>query len=196
MHVILPDRVAPIGGRRAIAASIAAAAFTALCAQIAVPLPGHPVPITLQVFAVVLCGLVLGSRWGAVAQFQYLAAGLLGAPVFAMGKAGPAALIGPTGGYLIGFVAAAFAVGVVFETLSTRSFSSALAAGAAGVVVVYCCGAAWLAVWLGQSTLSAWAAWFWGTVPYLGADALKIAAAAWIVSTNSAMRILQGWLAR
>lgn len=178
MNVLVQGRVQPLSGRRALVASLVGAAFTAICAQIAVPLPGHPVPVTMQVFAVVCCGMVLGSRWGAVSQLQYLAAGLLGAPVFAMGKAGPAALAGPTGGYLVGFVAAAYLVGYLLEAVPSRSFASACAAGMAGVAAIYVFGAAWLAVWSGPASASGWMAWVWGSAPYIGVDAVKVAIAA------------------
>lgn len=192
MNVLAQTRLQSIGGRRALAASLVGAAFTAVCAQIAIPLPGHPVPITMQVFAVVCCGMALGARWGAVAQLQYLAAGVLGAPVFAMGKAGPAALVGPTGGYLVGFVAGAFVIGRLLETASHRSFASSFAAGMAGVATVYVFGAAWLAVWSGPASASGWMAWVWGSAPYIGVDAVKVAVAARVLGGTGYLRVLRG----
>ncbi|MGO9412364.1 MAG: biotin transporter BioY, partial [Spirochaetia bacterium] len=76
----------------------------AVSAQVSIPLPFTPVPVTLQTFAVVLTGALLGSRRGAAAIVAYLAEGLAGLPVFSLGRAGFAHLLGPTGGYLVGFV--------------------------------------------------------------------------------------------
>src|SRR5512138_1361 len=90
---------------------------TAVSAQISFRLWFSPVPVTLQVLAVILSGLVLGSRWGAISQIQYLALGAAGAPVFANWTGGPMAFIGPSGGYLIGFVFGAYAAGWIFERL-------------------------------------------------------------------------------
>ena len=84
----------------------------ALCAQIAI---GYPVPITGQTFAVLMVAALLGSRRGVLCVLTYLAEGLLGLPVFAQGKAGLAAFLGPTGGYLVGFVLAAWIVGALSE---------------------------------------------------------------------------------
>ncbi|OFX13091.1 MAG: hypothetical protein A2Z18_02110 [Armatimonadetes bacterium RBG_16_58_9] len=153
------------------------AAFTAACAHISFYLPGNPVPVTMQVFAIVLCGLALGSRWGALAQMEYLAAGLLGAPVFAGFRCGPAALLGPTGGYLVGFVATAFVVGYVFERASSRTFAAACLAGAMGVCALYAFGVAWLSVWLGPG-FAGFTPWLLGAAPFVAVDAVKVAVAA------------------
>jgi len=163
--------------RQALIASLIGAALTAVCAQIAFYLPGKPVPVTMQVFAVVCCGLVLGSRWAALAQIEFLTAGLLGAPVFAGFRAGPAALAGPTGGYLVGFIAAAFIVGYVFEAASRRNFTSACLAGAMGVCVIYAFGVAWLSIWLGPR-FSGFVPWMIGAAPFVGVDAVKVVVAA------------------
>ena len=171
-------------GRRALVASLIGAALTAVCAQIAFYLPGKPVPVTMQVFAVICCGLVLGSRWAALAQIEFLTAGLLGAPVFAGFRAGPAALAGPTGGYLVGFVAAAFIVGFAFETASRRNFASACLAGAMGVCVIYTFGVAWLSVWLGPR-FSGFVPWMIGVAPFVGVDAVKVVVAAMLCAERS-----------
>ena len=171
-------------GRRALIASLTGAALTAVCGQIAFHLPGTPVPVTMQVFAVVCCGMVLGSRWAAIAQMQFLTAGRLGAPVFAGFGAGPAALVGPTGGYLVGFVAAAFIVGYVFETASRRNFASACLAGAMGVCVIYTFGVAWLSIWLGPR-FSGVVPWMIGAAPFVGVDAVKVVAAAMLCAERS-----------
>ncbi|MBN1511434.1 MAG: biotin transporter BioY, partial [Phycisphaerae bacterium] len=86
--------------------------IVALCAQVAV---GFPVPVSGQTFGVLMAGMLLGSRRGVLCLLAYLGEGLLGFPVFAQGKAGLAAFSGPTGGYLAGFVVAAYVVGVLAE---------------------------------------------------------------------------------
>jgi biotin transport system substrate-specific component len=97
--------------RRVIGVAVFAMA-TAFAARVAIPLPGTPVPFTLQLVCVLLAGAVLGARLGALSQAAYLAAGVMGAPVFAAGG-GFAYLLGPTGGYLLAFPLAAFAVGAI-----------------------------------------------------------------------------------
>ena len=177
MHVLTRSLTRPLTGRKAFAASLVGAAITAACAHIYFYLPGNPIPVTMQVFAIAACGLVLGSRWGAIAQMEYLAAGLLGAPVFAGLKCGPAALLGPTGGYLLGFAAMAFVIGYAFEHAPRRTFAAACVAGAIGVCVLYTFGVAWLSIWLGPR-FSGFTPWLVGALPFIGVDAVKVAAAA------------------
>lgn len=161
---------------RVAAFSLLGAAFTAICAQIAFYLPGNPVPITMQVFAVLCCGLMLGSKLGALAQIEYLVVGMLGAPVFAGFKGGWAYIAGPTGGYLVGFVFAAFAVGLFAERLGRESIASRCLAALVGVVVIYTFGRAWLAVWLGD--VSSLKSWMLGVAPFVGLDIAKAMLAA------------------
>ena len=176
MQVSARIRPSRLTGRRAVAASCAGAALTAVCAQIGFHLPGNPVPVTLQVFAVVMCGMALGGRLGAISQIEYLLAGAAGAPVFAGFKGGLVVLAGPTGGYLVGFVAAAFVVGELVEGLPRRSVAGLCLAGLAGVAVIYIFGRAWFAIWLGDLTgLGSWAL---GVAPFIGLDAVKVVAAA------------------
>jgi biotin transport system substrate-specific component len=154
--------------------------ITAVSAQIAIPLGFTPVPITLQVFGVLLSGLALGSRWGAISQMQYLALGALGFPVFAGLSGGPAAFFGASAGYLIGFVPGAFIAGWAFERMGAKSRFGAWVAGIAGVCVIYLCGASWLAVWLSMFSskdLTLRAVWALGIAPFIGVDLLKAIAA-------------------
>ena len=158
------------------------AAVTAVCAQVSFRLWFSPVPVTLQVLGVLLSGLVLGSRLGALSQISYLAMGAMGLPVFAGFTGGPVAFAGPTGGYLIGFVIGAFAAGWVFERLGGHTKLAAWAGGIAGILGIYLPGALWLAVWIGltgQRSLEACilGAWQLGIVPFIGLDILKAAAA-------------------
>ena len=148
--------------------------FIALSAQVAIQLPFSPVPITGQTLAVLLVGALLGSRRGALAVLAYIAEGLAGLPVFAGGAAGLARLFGPTGGYLVGFVAAAFLVGWLAERGWDRRFGTTIAAMTLGNVVIYSVGAVWLAVFVGGLSR----AWSLGVLPFLPGDALKIVLAA------------------
>jgi len=161
---------------RLVALSLLGAAFTAICAQVAFYLPGNPVPVTMQVFAVLCCGLMLGSKLGALAQIEYLIAGMLGAPVFAGFKGGLAYIAGPTGGYLVGFVFAAFVVGLFVERVGRELMLSRLLAALIGVFVVYMFGRAWLAVWLND--LSGLKSWILGVAPFVGLDIAKAVLAA------------------
>ena len=105
----------------------------ALCAQIAI---GYPVPITGQTFAVLMLAALLGARRGVLCVLTYLAEGLLGLPVFAQGKGGLVAFLGPTGGYLVGFVFAAWIVGALSERdLGSAQSSTTVAAMVLGNVV-------------------------------------------------------------
>jgi biotin transport system substrate-specific component len=145
------------------------AAFTALAARVAIWLPFTPVPVTLQVMAVLLAGLVLGARGGAASQAAYLGAILAGVPLSASGIAGPAALLGPTGGYLLSFVPTAFAVGLLRERLGR--FPAALV----GVGLIYLCGTSWLAICLGGDLGRAW---LLGAAPFVLVDLGKALLAA------------------
>ena len=142
--------------RRMVLAAVAATAFaalTALGARLQFHLPFTPVPVTGQVFCVLLAGAALGPRLGCFSMLQYLAAGAVGLPVFAYGG-GPAALMGPTGGYLAGFPVAALAVGAAAGPSGTRAGGRTLLACLLGVAVIYLFGASWYAVWcvaLGQA---------------------------------------------
>jgi biotin transport system substrate-specific component len=147
------------------------AALTAAGAYMAIPI--GPVPIVLQSLFVILSGLVLGSRWAAASMAIYLLAGLIGLPVFAGGGGGPAKLIGPTGGYLVGFLLAAYLIGLVAERSNGRLWINLLGL-VAGSLVIYLCGVAWLKTVLDVSLNKALAMGMW---PFLPGDALKIAAA-------------------
>lgn len=158
-----------------LAAATAFAALTALGARVSFHVPGTPVPVTGQVFCVLLAGGALGPRLGFIAMAEYLAAGAAGLPVFAHGG-GPAALAAPSGGYLIAFPAAALMVGA----LAGRSWWRTLGACLAGVLVIHAGGAAWLGVWQG---LAGAPAGLFGVLaqsfaPFALVDAVKAVAAA------------------
>jgi biotin transport system substrate-specific component len=113
----------------------------ALLAQVAV---GYPVPITGQTFGVLLVGALLGSRRGVLCVLAYLAEGLVGLPVFSQGRAGPAMFFGPTGGFLVGFLPAAYVVGALAERGWDRRAATTVLAMVLGSVAMYACGLAWL----------------------------------------------------
>ncbi len=156
------------------------AALTVVGSYLQIPL--GPVPIVLANLFVLLAGLLLGSRWGAVSIALYLLLGLIGLPVFAGGAGGPAALVGPTGGYLFGYLVAAFLTGLISESGRSGPLRDVLAL-IVGALSIYLLGIPWLKLSLGMSWSKTLAA---GLLPFLVGDALKVAAAFAIV------RILQG----
>ena len=156
-----------------------AALFTALIAAGAfVAIPVGPVPFTLQVLFVLLAGMVLGPRLGAASVVAYLALGLL-APVFAGGASGFGALLGPSGGYLWGFVLAALVTGLVSLT-GAPTLLRLVGAGLLGLVPIYVLGTLWLALQLHMSAGTALAT---GVAPFVWLDALK-AVAAWLAARS------------
>jgi len=123
-----------------IAIVVAASFFVALCARIYIPIPGTPVPLTVQNLGVLLVGLALGSRRGFAALALYLAEGASGLPVFSPhGLGGIAQILGPTGGYLIAYPFVAALTGYIFEH-GKATFARALLACLAGEVLLFACG--------------------------------------------------------
>jgi biotin transport system substrate-specific component len=158
-------------GRRVVVALgiLAFVLATAAGAYLAVPLPFTPVPVTLQPLVVILAGAVLGPWAGAAAMAGYLALGASGAPVFSAGHAGIPWLMGPTGGYLIAYPAAAFLVGMLAGgSRNTLRLGVALAAG---VLVIYVGGVSqlWILTRQGPGTLLAQ-----GVLPFLLGDLVKV----------------------
>ena len=154
--------VTSVAVRRSLAV-VAFAAATAFGAKVAIPLPGTPVPFTLQPLFVLLAGAVLGSRLGARSQMAYLAAGVAGLPVFAAGG-GAAYLLGPTGGYLMAYPLAAWLAGLRAD----RGTAGAAAGLLAGLAAIYAGGLAWLAVAGSATTAVAL-----GAAPFFLADFVK-----------------------
>lgn len=122
----------------------------AALAQIRIPLPFTPVPITGQTLAVLLIGTVLGARRGAAATVLYLLEGSAGLPFFSGGAAGFAHLMGPTGGYLVSFPVAAFLVGWMAERRMDRKFITSLPAFIAGHALIFAAGVTWLSFYVGR----------------------------------------------
>ena len=148
------------------------AALTAASALITIPI--GEVPVILYNFFVLMMGLLLGSRWGAASIAVYLLAGGLGLPVFAGGKGGIAILLGPTGGYLIGFLPAVFIIGFISEKFKQR-FSYDIIAMLCGTAVIYAFGVIQLKIVLGKTWMVTMAA---GVFPFIIFDIVKVVAAA------------------
>jgi len=164
-----------------VASVVLMAALTAAAAQISVPLPFTPVPFTLQPMVVLLGGAALGARLGMASQVLYLAAGIAGLPVFAASPVlpqGALRLLGPTGGYLMSYPFAAFVAGWLAERGFDRRYVTSVIAMAAGLVVVFACGVAWLAFFARPAAVGISAALRTGLYPFLPADIVKLFVAA------------------
>jgi biotin transport system substrate-specific component len=151
---------------------LGASLVTALAAQIAVPVPWSPVPMTGQTFAVLLTGAVLGARRALLAQILYLIEGASGLPVFAGGTGGPLVFAGPSAGYLLAFPWAAALIGALAERGWDRRFATTLAAMLAGSVVILILGLAMLSRFVGGERLLAA-----GLLAFVPGDILKAVAA-------------------
>jgi biotin transport system substrate-specific component len=164
---------------RRTAAAVLGAAFVAVAAQIAIPLPGTPVPMTLQPLAVLLVGGLLGPGLGGASLVLYLAMGAAGLPVFTpYGLPAFARLLGPTGGYLLAYPVAAFAVGKLAG--DGRRWGRLALAVLAGLMLIHLGGAAQLLILTGSAT----AALRLGTMPFLIGDLLKLTIALVVLRTT------------
>jgi biotin transport system substrate-specific component len=154
------------GALRDAALILGGSAALALSAKIQVPF--WPVPMTLQSLAIMLIGMTFGSRLGAATVLAYLAEGFAGLPVFAGAAAGPSVMAGPTGGYLLGFVLAAWMIGRLAERGWDRSLPLGTAAMAAGHILLFVPGVLWLAYLFGWEKAAAF-----GVTPFIAATVLK-----------------------
>ncbi len=183
----------PLGARAALLAGTGMfALLTWAGARIAVPLPFTPVPISMQTLAVLLSGAFLGARAGAASQVSYLALGLMGLPVFALPGSGPGYFLGPTGGYLAGFVLASFVTGLAMPRLRSLGAIGTSLAFLAGSAALYACGVAWLTLSLGGDVSGALRA---GLFPFVPSDLAKIVIATGIHSgwTRFGRRMAGRW---
>ncbi len=169
------------------------AAITAVCSFITIPLGFTPVPINLGTLAVSLTGGILGKKYGTISMTVYVLLGAAGVPVFAGFRAGISVLAGPTGGYIIGYIAAVFIIGVLADVLVNRSAAGRQTASGSravretllyalvmliGLLICYAFGTAWFMISTGTGL---WAAMLSCVIPFLPGDALKIIVAAILV---------------
>ena len=178
-------------GARRVAAVLFVAALTAAAAQVSVPLPFTPVPFTLQPMIVLLGGAALGARLGMSAQITYLVAGVAGLPVFAASPLlpqGSLRLLGPTGGFLLSYPLAAFVAGWLAERGFDRRYTTSIAAMAAGLAVIFACGAAWLAWFARPAAGSLALALQQAVYPFIAADVVKLFVAAAVLPLAWRMR--------
>lgn len=172
-HLPLASAVLPRKRVLTVTFVVAFALLTALAAQVRITLPFTPVPITGQTFAVLLAGGVLGSRAGAASQALYWLGGLV-FPFYAGAESGWTVATGATGGYLAGFIVAAWVVGYLAERGQDRTVAAAIPAFLAGTVIIYLFGVPWLAHSVGVSWQEAVEL---GAVPFIIGDLAKVALA-------------------
>jgi biotin transport system substrate-specific component len=154
---------------------------TALGAYIRIPVYGSPIPITLQTFFVLLAGAVLGKKLGLYSQAGYILAGISGLPMFQGVSFGASYLLGPTGGYLIGFMICAFVTGLIIDSAKSNILSI-IAVFALGSLIIYASGIVWLVFIYKMNLTSAVVA---GVLPFVPGDMAKIAIASVIYSKIS-----------
>ena len=155
----------------------------ALTAQILIPLPFSPVPVTLQTFGVLMIGAVLGPKKGAFSVLLYIAEGAFGLPVFAGAGAGLARLLGPTGGYLVSFVGAAYLMGWLCERGWQKGFIRAFAASIFATAVIFVGGLLWLSMYVGPQKI-----WMLGLLPFLPGAVVKCLATASFLSGSQFLK--------
>ena len=147
-------------------------ALLVVCSYISITLPFSPIPITGQTFGILLVAMALGRVRGAAVVLAYLAEGAAGLPVFAGGTAGIIKLFGPTGGYLMGFLGAAYVVGYLADKGWDRSYLTSVAAMTIGTAIIFVCGLTWLSIMVpGEALLTL------GLLPFIPGALIKIALA-------------------
>ena len=174
--------LAPLDSVRSAGLVIVFSLFIAACAQFAIHI--GPIPITGQTFAVLLTGMLLGSRLGAAAVIAYLIEGAIGLPFFAGGGAGLMRFLGPTAGYLVAFPAAAFIAGAFAEHGWDKRYLTAVAAMAIGSLVIFLGGWAWFAVLTNTPPVAAFKL---AVLPFLLGDVIKIGLGAAVLPTGWAL---------
>jgi biotin transport system substrate-specific component len=167
--------ILPTGLTRTGVTILLGAALTAVAAQVSIPVPGSPVPVTGQTFAVLITAAALGPARGLAAQGLYLAMGVVGLPVFAGAGHGPGVIFGASGGYLVGFLVAAVITGYGARHGADRSPWRTLLLFALASAVIYLIGTAWLCLDTGMSIGEGISA---GVTPFLPGDTVKALLAA------------------
>lgn len=169
-HTYLPARLNAKSWAIACLQVLAMGVLTALASKIYFYLPWSPVPISFQSFSVLLSGILLGSRKGALSQISLIAMGTAGLPVFASPAPGFSVLLGPTGGYILGFVLAAYVAGGLFERFQPKRFSTQFGLVFLSSLFIFLPGLLWLSLYTGSDLLKALQI---GFIPYLPGDLLK-----------------------
>lgn len=162
---------------------VLAALFASLIsvgAYIKIPLPF--VPMTLQILFIFLAGSILGARWGALSVLVYLLIGIIGLPVFAGGASGPGVLMGPTGGYLIGFLCGTFITGLLSDKYGSKNILNNVLFMLTGLIVIYLIGTGYL---MHITYLSMEKAFAVGVAPFIIVDIIKLIFASIIASKYS-----------
>jgi biotin transport system substrate-specific component len=157
-----------------------ASLIISLSGPIAISLPFTLVPIGLQAHVILFLSLFLGGKRAALAVFAFLMEAAMGLPVCALGKGGIPVLIGPTGGYLFGYLAAAFATGFLMEKVFKRTATHAVYAMGIGNLIIYLFGLPWLAQYCGWHLV-----WKLGLFPFLIGDFLKLVVAGKLVKMRA-----------
>jgi biotin transport system substrate-specific component len=171
---VLADLVPAVRARN-VALVTAGVLFMALLAQVAVPVPGSPVPITGQTLGVVLTAAALGPVRGTLVQVFYILAGAVGLPFYSEATHGVEVVMGATGGYLVGFIPAAYLIGLAARRGRDRNFLTALPLFIAGQAVIFAVGVPWLAVTTGMNASQALDAGFY---PFIVGGLVKAVIAA------------------
>jgi biotin transport system substrate-specific component len=179
---LIAAALAPVDLTRSVGLVLAFSLFVALAAQVTIPI--GPVPITGQTFAVLLTGALLGSRMGAAALIAYLVEGTSGLPFFSAGSGGLHVLMGPTGGYLIAFPAAAFVTGAFAENGWDKHFLTAIAAMFIGSLVILLGGWAWFSFLTHTAPLTGFKL---AVAPFIVGDIIKIVLAAAVLPSGWAL---------
>lgn len=170
------------------------AALTAVCSWISVPLPFTPVPINLATLAVFMAGGILGPKYGLMAECVYVLCGFFGLPVFAGFRGGPSVLIGPTGGFIAGYLICALAAGILVEKIyksglnGTRRVILVILSLITGLFCCYALGMMWFMHLTGSGLLEGLMAC---VVPFLIGDSLKIALATVLIDRLRRMQVLR-----
>lgn len=181
IHTLFTPQERALEASRQVALVVGASLFVALCAHITIPLmPYTPVPLTVQNMAVLMVGLLLGSRRGFAALALYLMEGAMGLPVFspsALGLTGIAQILGPTGGFLMAYPFVAFLAGYIFER-GSKSFLRAVSAGLLAEILLFAGGLTWLYVFTHSLAKAAYLGLYW----FLAAEVIKVMFAAAIAT--------------
>ncbi len=172
--LVLADLVPAVRARNVVLVALGVL-FTALLAQVSVPVPGSPVPVTGQTLAVVLTAASLGPARGVSVQVVYILAALVGLPFYSEASGGWDVVVGATGGYVFGFIPAAYLIGLAARHGADRRFRTSVPLFVAGQAVVFAVGVPWLALATGMSAAQALEAGFY---PFILGGLVKAAVAA------------------